>query len=424
MNKPSSASNPQLFHCPTCGASLPNPEASTVRCQYCGSNVLVPPEFQPKKEPVQPVFSTPAISYSSPPVIIETSSRSPVGTLIGIIVMLAVIGSIIIGVLVFTGIFATTSMVSQTVKQVSTQVVSAPTRAPANTAVPTAIPTATPIPPASIALQIGGKGTGPGQFDDPRSIAVDLDGNIYVANYQGGRVQKFDPSGKFLMLIQVEPGSNMVDIITDMAVDLAGNLYVVRGGDIVIFSNADGKLLDTIPNKFPGLLYRRVALDPTNNLYAVGDSQSGGNDLYMLEPGGRAAWKQQDFIYKVNQNDPADVQSLAVDGLGTIFALDRRGPRIFKFDNQGQFIDQFGGATDGPDNLRSPMSMAVDGKGRIFVADSFDIKVFDNQGGFITSFHVENSLGVPFDMAFDLQGNLYLVTNQNFTFKYTLNFGK
>jgi hypothetical protein len=44
----------------------------------------------------------------------------------------------------------------------------------------------------------GGKGTGPGQFDVPHSIAVDSRGRIYVADRSNNRIQIFDPAGRFL----------------------------------------------------------------------------------------------------------------------------------------------------------------------------------------------------------------------------------
>ena len=39
----------------------------------------------------------------------------------------------------------------------------------------------------------GGPGGQPGQFNGPHSITVDQDGNLYLAEVFGGRVQKFRP---------------------------------------------------------------------------------------------------------------------------------------------------------------------------------------------------------------------------------------
>ncbi len=44
----------------------------------------------------------------------------------------------------------------------------------------------------------GSAGNGPGQFRQPHGIAVDENGIVYVADRQNGRLQRFDPTGKYL----------------------------------------------------------------------------------------------------------------------------------------------------------------------------------------------------------------------------------
>src|SRR5262245_862688 len=46
--------------------------------------------------------------------------------------------------------------------------------------------------------QWGKKGTGPGEFNTVHSIAMGPDNNLYVADRENGRLQKFDQDGKFL----------------------------------------------------------------------------------------------------------------------------------------------------------------------------------------------------------------------------------
>ena len=45
----------------------------------------------------------------------------------------------------------------------------------------------------------GGRGNIPGMFNKPRGAAVSLDGNLYIVDMTG-RIQVFDPQGKFLFL--------------------------------------------------------------------------------------------------------------------------------------------------------------------------------------------------------------------------------
>jgi len=50
----------------------------------------------------------------------------------------------------------------------------------------------------------GEPGNGPGQFSTPHSIAVDNDGNVYVADRGNRRIQVFDGEGKFLREIKID----------------------------------------------------------------------------------------------------------------------------------------------------------------------------------------------------------------------------
>ena len=49
---------------------------------------------------------------------------------------------------------------------------------------------------------IGKRGTGVGEFNKPRSLAVDREDNLYVVDLTG-RVQKFSPEGKYLLAWQM-----------------------------------------------------------------------------------------------------------------------------------------------------------------------------------------------------------------------------
>jgi len=45
---------------------------------------------------------------------------------------------------------------------------------------------------------MGNRGFGDGQFADPWGVAVDIGGNVYVADRLNNRIQKFNSSGVFL----------------------------------------------------------------------------------------------------------------------------------------------------------------------------------------------------------------------------------
>ena len=77
--------------------------------------------------------------------------------------------------------------------------------------------------------QWGTSGGGPGQFRGPRSVALDAQGNIYIADYWSHRIQKLSPTGQPLAqwgTYGQAPGQ--FDHPTAVAVDTHGNVYVAE----------------------------------------------------------------------------------------------------------------------------------------------------------------------------------------------------
>ncbi|HEU5253929.1 MAG TPA: hypothetical protein VFU16_11460, partial [Solirubrobacterales bacterium] len=54
--------------------------------------------------------------------------------------------------------------------------------------------------PPSTGCVLGPEGPGAGQFDEPTGIAIDSAGNVYVHESSNARVQKFSPSGDFILM--------------------------------------------------------------------------------------------------------------------------------------------------------------------------------------------------------------------------------
>jgi len=65
----------------------------------------------------------------------------------------------------------------------------------------------------------GGAGQEYGQFEHITGIVIDAEGNIYVADYEASRIQKFTPNGEFI----TQWRASRPDGIT---MDAAGRVYV------------------------------------------------------------------------------------------------------------------------------------------------------------------------------------------------------
>lgn len=273
---------------------------------------------------------------------------------------------------------------------------------------------------ARIVHEFGTKGIGPGQIDDARYLTIDSEGNIWTADYQDGRVQQFDVSGKFLQLIQIAPPDRSDNnYITGLTADLKGNLYVSRGGDILKYSIADCRLIATISGEFPGTYYGRLAVDVQNNLYSIHASAS-DEAVIKLSPDGTLLARWDDIITKINKTDAAMSLDITVDGLGNIYLSSSFGNQVYIYGSEGDFIDRFGLEGDEAGQLSHPGSLAVDGQKHLYI-HSFDrIDQFDTSGRFIGRLPIDYRKGVPRAVSVDRKGFVYTVTTKGKVLKYQI----
>jgi len=267
-------------------------------------------------------------------------------------------------------------------------------------------------PSASFARQVlafGEKGSGPGLFDDPRYIAVDGEGFIYVGDYQDGRVQIFNGQGQFQRQINIGD-----TILRGMAASPGGDLYLAYDGEVHIYDSS-GQPQGTLA--YDGYL-EDIALGADGSLYAVTD----GETLLRFKPDGSLSLEIPAAISSISNDSELDTK-LAVDGLGNIYALGTFNSAVFSFDPAGKFLDRFGGKTTtpaggvNPGRFQAVDAIAVDGYGRVYVSDIWGIQMFGSNGQYLDFLKIE---GVAFGMSFDLQNNLYIASNAGKVFKYEI----
>lgn len=382
------------FDCPKCGApvnyeSANNPQgvATTVRCGYCSSALMVPDELRGR-----------------PAQIIHIKVGSG-GNYHGMkwlwLVLLLPILAVVIGLLGMAGVLIP---VARLIKPPST-----PPVAPPGDARPGALGGKTVNGFANELLKFGSEGIGPGMFKDARSIAVDGDGHIYVGEYSGGRVQVFDSAGQFLTQWTVDPKMPL----RGLAADRKGTVYVVQSGIVSRFEGQTGKALGTI-SYAGGWGFDDVVTTADGGLLTAWYKNR--DDIVRFSSDGQVTRSIRAAISSVSGDSELETR-VAADGLGNIYALGSFNNAVFKFSADGKFVNRFGGAGDQPGQFRAPQAIAVDGKGRVFVSDVKGIQVFDADGRYLQVF---KSDGIASGMVFNDKNELF-VAGRNHVIKFALN---
>jgi len=219
----------------------------------------------------------------------------------------------------------------------------------------------------------GSLGSEPGQLRSPKGIALDAQGNIYIADSYNHRIQVLDPNGQPLRQWGSEgSGQGQFKEPWGVAVGPNGDVYVADTWNhrIQVFDN-EGKF------KFMWGLFGEAP-----------EPMSPGNVLY----------------------GPRDI---AIDANGFLYISDTGNKRIVKYNAEGAMLGAIGGVGDAEGQFQEPVGVAVDSDGFIYVADTWNlrIQVFDDKLNFVRSWPVYAWEGMsvvnkPY-LAVDKDGNVY-----------------
>jgi CSLREA domain-containing protein len=287
----------------------------------------------------------------------------------------------------------------------------------------------------------GSYGSGDGQLYYPQTIAVDTNGNVYVAdNYY--RIQKFTTDGEFITkwsLITLDEDSDGVEEYwylnyshVALAVDVSRNVYTIAtfmGDDYEVktdygdyYQYQDERLLKIAADGSVAILRRPdgfvdIAVGPDGSVYLAIVrylySSSGeysiqkftSDDTYVTE------WSVEDVI--------GDIE---VDTEGSVYV--GTSGSIKKYTTDGEFITEWGVYSDDIFVDKSYVNcLGVDASGNVYIGAylkpydeeyQLSIQKFTSDGKFITQF---GSLGTgdgqfdyaPTDVAIDTKGIVYVL---------------
>jgi uncharacterized protein (TIGR03663 family) len=215
------------------------------------------------------------------------------------------------------------------------------------------------------------QGSNRGEFNLPRGLARDSAGNFYVVDTFNHRVQKFDPTGKFASTIGSGRGSsdgqfNPLVLETGdadgtgpagVAIDSEGNIYVAdtwnhrvqKFGPAGNFLKAWGSFIDLgDPNSVSdqgrdGKFYgpRGVAVGPGDTIYVTDTGNKrltifnkDGQYLRQISSGLNPQRRQENYRFS-NPGEMNEPIGVAVDKAGNVYVADSLNGRIQKFDSNG-----------------------------------------------------------------------------------------
>jgi tripartite motif-containing protein 71 len=251
----------------------------------------------------------------------------------------------------------------------------------------------------------GSYGEGPGEFASARGVAMDPQGNLWIADTYNNRVQKYGPGGNFLRQVEVFMPS-------DVAVDPQGNAWISAPyyGSIIKISS-EGIFLDEV-TAGGGLSYPTgIAIDGAGSIWLA---DTGNNRVVELDSNGEILSSFGSEGSEAGQL--AGPEGIAVDSNDHVWVADTYNSRIQKFSSEGSFLLQ---ATGGEGGFGNPMAIAVDTEEGVWVADTYNgrIQHLNAQGEYLEQFGTSGTnpgeFGYPMGIEADAGGHIWISDTEN-----------
>ncbi|MCY4253074.1 MAG: NHL repeat-containing protein, partial [Thaumarchaeota archaeon] len=262
--------------------------------------------------------------------------------------------------------------------------------------------------------------SGEGRFSGPTSLAVDHVGSVYVADTGNARIQKFNNLGGFEALWD-GLGNSTESLSSPMGVAVMdGRVYVVDSVlESVIVYGLDGEYLSRWGGHGgdPGEFLQPRGVAARNGTVYVADT--GNSRVQAFTPSGTHL-----LTFGTDRNEAARLRSpvgIAVAPDSSVFVMDPGTMTMLHYGANGTLIGHFDGTVAGK-SLR-PRGVAVDGEGKVYVADTRNDRILRLEpGGMTLSAWGDAGNGaykylMPTDVAIDLYGQLFVVDSGGHSIK-------
>ena len=182
----------------------------------------------------------------------------------------------------------------------------------------------------------------------------------------------------------------------------------IEGTTIAVFDGATGELIAEW-GEVMFVMPHGLTVDPEDNIWLT---DVGRHQVFKFSHDGELLLELGEYrtpgADSTHFNLPTDV---AVLDDGGFFVSDGYGnSRVVKFSSDGEFEFQWGTKGSGEGEFDLPHGLALDGAGRLYVADRSNsrIQVFDREGSFIAEWPREE-VGRPYGIAADTAGSVFVV---------------
>ena len=240
-------------------------------------------------------------------------------------------------------------------------------------------------------------------FNNPKGMAVDASGNIYVADTYNNRIRKITSSG----VVTTIAGDGTAGFLDGqgtaarfnnpwgITVDSAGNIYVADTKNYRIRKISATGLVTTVAGQdFPGYVDgvanaamfkdpKGIVVDNATGILYVADT--GNNRIRKIVSGTVSTLAGGSIGFANGQGVLAQFYTpigIIIDASGNIYVGDYYNSRIRKIDTTGLVSTYAGsGYTDFADGIADvaafylPIGLALDATGNIYVADSYTQRI-------------------------------------------------
>jgi len=269
------------------------------------------------------------------------------------------------------------------------------------------------------AILLGKQGEKPGEFQQPRGVAVLPDGSFVVVD-RYARVQHFSADYKPLRLWSMK----------DHALGNPKGLCALPDGNILVCDTHYGRILKMTPDgevlktwgepgKGPGQFVHPLsaALDEKRGRVYVVEYGDYNDRVQVFDLNGK--WLSAFGKCGINDGELQRPSGVAVDAEGFVCVADSCNHRIQKFSSDGNWLKTFGKEGSGDGELRYPYDIALGADGLLYVAEfaNHRVSVFDREGIFKRKFGTPgkgpDQLAQPWSIAADSRGRVFVSDTAN-----------